>query len=289
MLHFITNVQGSTMTKNLKDDQELILTPSATKSTAIANIDDAQLSSDYRPTTVISSRHLQLARDIAKCERLLARRKADKLKASQSAHVPNIIESIQSTRRRLNDFYANSGFTSLLLFSILGNAIHTSYASAGAAILKSQDHSYSIQESALAVFIGSALLNPLGIFIERAFARMENLPVQYQYALEVMRWPVFFILPVVGCEILQHAGLTEMSLEQHLAALALGTAVLSIPVGACYKYALPILIPHPDTDEPALASTELSHSHLAYRDRYTYLESYLGIGYNAENAPPSPL
>lgn len=133
------------------------------------------------------------------------------------------------------NFYAHASNKALSLLALWNIGTNASYSATGAAILKSQEHTYNTLEAATAAAIGTILLSSPYLYLERIFAIKSTPPhAKHPYALTLMRWSFLVAQPALGLVVLQQLTGVEMSVEQNMAAYFTGAAILCWPYSTIF-------------------------------------------------------
>lgn len=128
------------------------------------------------------------------------------------------------------NFFAHASNKALSLLALWDIGTNASYSATGAAILKSQEHTYNTLEAATAAAIGTLLLVSPYLYLERIFARQSTPPhAKHPNALMLMRCSFLAAQPALGLVVLQQLTGVEMSVEQNMAAYFTGAAILCWP------------------------------------------------------------
>lgn len=171
------------------------------------------------------------------------RNRLDALDASQGAQ-RHEQETFEAKLKGFSKFfYQHSKVTTLVAYGLLVEAINATYAACGAAILRHHSKAYQVPEAVLAAVIGSSIMIPGVIYVERRCALAENPSSQWQYAHTAVRVISCLAPPVIGYAVLQSMHDVSMQLSQHIAAYELGLSILCLPMGVllmgvttkCYK------------------------------------------------------
>lgn len=109
----------------------------------------------------------------------------------------------------------------------LGNAV---YAAGGSAILRSQYRFYAISEVLSAVMLGTGVMIPIHLYMDRAYHLQENHSTSDKCISWILRLGYHVAVSFIGYQLLQLSAEVKMKFEQHLASYAVGIATLSFPV-----------------------------------------------------------
>ena len=109
----------------------------------------------------------------------------------------------------------------------LGNAV---YAAGGSAILRSQYRFYAISEVLSAVMLGTGVMIPIHLYMDRAYHLQENHSTSDKFISMILRLGYHVAVSFIGYQLLQLSAGVKMKFEQHLASYAVGIATLNFPI-----------------------------------------------------------
>ncbi|HAV93792.1 MAG: hypothetical protein CMF52_04025 [Legionellales bacterium] len=117
----------------------------------------------------------------------------------------------------------------LVFCMILHSLFMAASAATGSAILGAQHHWYRIHEVTTAAILGTWVVGPPLLYVDRVYALEENPSKRFTVALYVLKFSYYFVVSIVGYYLLKSIIGVEMKLVEHFASLGLGMATLFIP------------------------------------------------------------
>lgn len=150
----------------------------------------------------------------------------------------SFVEEVIGAHAKITNFHAYASIKARSLLELWTLGANASYSATGAAILKSQEHTYNTREAATTIAIGTLLLSPLYLYLERMFARAH---AKQPCALSLMRMSFLVLQPALGLVVLQQMTDVKMSIEQNIAAYFTGAAILVWGSAYIYSKLLPII------------------------------------------------